>query len=403
MDMPEKTPSTSEQDNKGATVVASLQSAFKVMMNRHISWPWSPRLVYHVNPSDSVTLCTLGIGTAFGESVLDNSPHSATVVTNECCELLRIEQRDFRSIWERNRHLMEDIVSPLSTLRNISGSTRRRESRAQANGTLRTIPPPATGKPASEPGPPPSRLPPSPTEGFHSNRLLLAQPTAQVCRAGWVLRTLLLYQAPQLVRDRKYHTRHFRRCMVGTEMVDWLLQVPPTHMRLNSRAQAAGMWQVLLEEGVIKHVTHEHQFKDKYLFYRFREDEEEPTKLPTSDDRLHAEEELQDVLLLLMQLTPDAVLRMILRKPPLERTLDDLDLIYEELLHIKALSHLSNSIKRELYGVMIFESHATSGTILFNQGDEGKSWYIILRGSVNVVIYGKVSLTNAGSGDRVSY
>lgn len=43
--------------------------------------------------------------------------------------------------------------------------------------------------------------------------------------------------------------------------------------------------------------------------------------------------------------------------------MDDLDLIYEELLHIKALSHLSNSIKRELYGVMIFESHATSGTI----------------------------------------
>ncbi|KAG0430805.1 hypothetical protein HPB47_022370, partial [Ixodes persulcatus] len=278
-------------------------------------------------------------------------------------------------------------------------STRRRESRAQANGTLRTIPPPATGKPASEPGPPPSRLPPSPTEGFHSNRLLLAQPTAQVCRAGWVLRTLLLYQAPQLVRDRKYHTRHFRRCMVGTEMVDWLLQVPPTHMRLNSRAQAAGMWQVLLEEGVIKHVTHEHQFKDKYLFYRFREDEEEPTKLPTSDDRLHAEEELQDVLLLLMQLTPDAVLRMILRKPPLERTLDDLDLIYEELLHIKALSHLSNSIKRELYGVMIFESHATSGTILFNQGDEGKSWYIILRGSVNVVIYGKGIVCSLHEGD----
>jgi hypothetical protein len=24
------------------------------------------------------------------------------------------------------------------------------------------------------------------------------------------------------------------------------------------------------------------------------------------------------------------------------------------------------------------------------QGDEGKSWYIILKGSVNVVIYGKV-------------
>ncbi|XP_064455972.1 rap guanine nucleotide exchange factor 4-like isoform X2 [Ornithodoros turicata] len=347
---------------------------------------------------DSVTLCTLGIGTAFGESVLDNSPHSATVVTNEYCELLRIEQKDFRSIWERNRHLMEDIVSPLSTLRNLSGSTRRRESR-QANGTLRTVPPVATGKPES-----PLRLPPpSPNDTFHASRLSTANytstPSVELARAGWVLRTLLLYQAPQLIRDRKYHLRHFRRCMVGTEMVDWLLQMPATHVRLNSRAQAAGMWQVLLEEGVINHVTHEHEFKDKYLFYRFREDEEEPTKLPTSEDRLHAEGELQDVLLLLMQLTPDAVLRMILRKPPLERTLDDLDLIYEELLHVKALSHLSNSVKRELYGVMIFESHPKSGTILFNQGDEGKSWYIIFRGSVNVVIYGKGVVCTLHEGD----
>ncbi len=30
---------------------------------------------------------------------------------------------------------------------------------------------------------------------------------------------------------------------------------------------------------------------------------------------------------------------------------------------------------------------------VFNQGDEGKSWYIILKGSVNVVIYGKVFIS----------
>lgn len=29
---------------------------------------------------------------------------------------------------------------------------------------------------------------------------------------------------------------------------------------------------------------------------------------------------------------------------------------------------------------------------VFNQGEEGTSWYIILKGSVNVVIYGKVSI-----------
>lgn len=114
----------------------------------------------------------------------------------------------------------------------------------------------------------------------------------------------------------------------------------------------------------------------------------------------------------------------------------------------------SPQVKRELAGVLIFESHAKAGTVckcqnrytanlltykmksnhselnsfkrvlnfsviiydylssmclcsasdefdvhyrsllflVFNQGEEGTSWYIILKGSVNVVIYGKVRL-----------
>lgn len=37
---------------------------------------------------------------------------------------------------------------------------------------------------------------------------------------------------------------------------------------------------------------------------------------------------------------------------------------------------------------------------VFNQGEEGTSWYIIQKGSVNVVIYGKVciSATSVGRG-----
>ncbi|XP_036599918.1 rap guanine nucleotide exchange factor 4-like [Trichosurus vulpecula] len=49
---------------------------------------------------DAVTICTLGIGTAFGESILDNTPRHATIVTRECSELLRIEQKDFKALWE---------------------------------------------------------------------------------------------------------------------------------------------------------------------------------------------------------------------------------------------------------------------------------------------------------------
>ncbi|XP_035995646.1 rap guanine nucleotide exchange factor 4-like [Fundulus heteroclitus] len=49
---------------------------------------------------DAVTICTLGTGTAFGESILDNTPRHATIVTREFSELLRVEQKEFRSLWE---------------------------------------------------------------------------------------------------------------------------------------------------------------------------------------------------------------------------------------------------------------------------------------------------------------
>lgn len=46
-----------------------------------------------------------------------------------------------------------------------------------------------------------------------------------------------------------------------------------------------------------------------------------------------------------------------------ERTQDELELVFEELLHIAALSHLSTSIKRELASIIVFEAHAQAGTI----------------------------------------
>ncbi len=54
----------------------------------------------HCWTQDSLTLCTLGIGTAFGESILNDTPRHATVVTSGYCELLRVEQKDFKILWE---------------------------------------------------------------------------------------------------------------------------------------------------------------------------------------------------------------------------------------------------------------------------------------------------------------
>lgn len=46
-----------------------------------------------------------------------------------------------------------------------------------------------------------------------------------------------------------------------------------------------------------------------------------------------------------------------------ERSQEELELVYEELLHIAALSHLSTSIKRELASIIVFESHVQAGTV----------------------------------------
>ncbi|XP_033735691.1 LOW QUALITY PROTEIN: rap guanine nucleotide exchange factor 4-like [Pecten maximus] len=329
------------------------------------------------NIKDAVVICTLGMGTSFGESILHSKPHQATVMTREFTELIRVEQRDFKILWERNKKLLESVLTSLGSLTAQGGTQSRFDQTSklrrgsQSHTTVEDIPP--------NPAAPISMI-----------------PSVKLSRAGHVLRTILMCRAAHMIRDRKYHLRTYRRCMVGSEMVDWLLQQGPL---VHSRNQAVGMWQALLEDGIIVHVCHEHQFKDRYLFYRFRQDDQGVGTTPSHADRKECDEELQDTLLSLAQIGPDAMMRMILRKSPHDRTTEDLEIIYEELLHIKALSHLSTMVKRELASVLIFESHTKSGTALFNQGDEGKSWYIILKGSVNVVIYGRGVVCTLHEGD----
>ena len=48
---------------------------------------------------------------------------------------------------------------------------------------------------------------------------------------------------------------------------------------------------------------------------------------------------------------------------PEERTEEEIESVYEELLHIKALSYLSNSVKKELSSCISFESHQKKGTV----------------------------------------
>nr|XP_057938597.1 rap guanine nucleotide exchange factor 4 isoform X3 [Doryrhamphus excisus] len=321
---------------------------------------------------DAVTICTLRTGTAFGESILYDTPRHATIVTREFSELLRIEQREFRSLWEKYHQCMAGVLAPPYGVME-AGADRMPDQEKMS--TISFV---------------------SPSK--HPDQV----PSEKILQAGKIIRNAILSTAPHMIRDRKYHLKTYRQCCVGTELVDWQMQ---QNSCVHSRLQAVGMWQALLEEGVLNHVDREPSFQDKYLFYRFLDDDDDDDEeagapsLLREEQSKESQEELQDTLMLLMQMGPDAYMRMILRKDPAERTEEELEIIYEELLHIKALAHLSTTVKRELMGVLIFESHANAGTVLFSQGEEGASWYIILKGSVNVVIYGKGVVCTLHEGD----
>jgi hypothetical protein len=44
----------------------------------------------------------LEAGAAFGESILYDTPRNATVITSSIVMLLRVEQKDFKILWEVN-------------------------------------------------------------------------------------------------------------------------------------------------------------------------------------------------------------------------------------------------------------------------------------------------------------
>uniref|UniRef100_A0A0K0FB67 Rap guanine nucleotide exchange factor 1 (inferred by orthology to a C. elegans protein) n=1 Tax=Strongyloides venezuelensis TaxID=75913 RepID=A0A0K0FB67_STRVS len=243
----------------------------------------------------------------------------------------------------------------------------------------------------------------------------------QIIEIGLLLKRTMEVENNELMQSRTYQQRIFENVMFGSEIVDWLEELTDRHLNSStnstfSRSHIVGMWQCLLENNIISHVTNELQFKDcripykwtiedplekyfnKKLFRHEFEDNSDQIIKPLINEGLN-ELDMKQALFLLSSLGPDALFRMILSKPSQERSPEELQFVYSELLHLKALSHLSTMVKRELASVIHFEQHSNAGTILFRQGDEGKSWYIILKGSVDVSIHGKGIVNTLHEGD----
>lgn len=245
---------------------------------------------YHAADPESksnITLCNLGVGATFGESILNDLPRDCTVVTKTTCELLRVEQGDFQLIWEKNKELMNDIILNSKKKNGYGVSpTRQSPTKQTKSSDMSNQPNPA--------------LP------------ILPAPSSQMTRMAWALRTLLVTDSSSCLKDRKVSGKLIRKCAPGTELVDWLINLSPI---VHTRTQAAGMWQALLEEGVLVHVAREQPFKDKCFLYRFKSDEDTGEKVPQIDDVNAANDHIREHLAALLHRGPDATLRMILRKP----------------------------------------------------------------------------------------
>ncbi|XP_032339754.1 rap guanine nucleotide exchange factor 5 isoform X2 [Camelus ferus] len=114
--------------------------------------------------------------------------------------------------------------------------------------------------------------------------------------AGRALRNIIIVQAADLIKDRVNLKGFYRRSCVGSELVDWLLEHCPF---VQCRSMAIGVWQLLLDMGIMSSVDQHLHFQDTYVFYQFSSDE--CSYLYCEFER---EEEWQNGVKLLLQLVP---------------------------------------------------------------------------------------------------
>uniref|UniRef100_A0A8B9PBC9 DEP domain-containing protein n=1 Tax=Apteryx owenii TaxID=8824 RepID=A0A8B9PBC9_APTOW len=89
--------------------------------------------------------------------------------------------------------------------------------------------------------------------------------------AGRALRNIFTLQASDLIKDRVNDALHvFRRSCIGSELVDWLLEHCPF---VKCRSTAVGVWQLLLDMGIVLSVERQLYFQDTHAFYQFSADE----------------------------------------------------------------------------------------------------------------------------------
>jgi Rap guanine nucleotide exchange factor 4 len=327
------------------------------------------------------SVCSLGEGSSFGESVIFGNKRETMIVTTDHCQLLCVEANHIKHIYtshtESMKHLIHSRGRPFS-LSDLGSNTNN------------SIPSPDCTDGVDEP---------------QMSTPVFSVPESDMTLAGLTLLQIVNEHFNDLICDHQINLYTYHKCSSGKKLVDWVIS---QSLVSRSRQQVVSMWQALLCEGIIEHVLNDHQFyDDDNIFYRFVDRDipdsakllirptspgnESKLKLtanresvtdspemsrsstfasisssgvensPGSSPRSSISSLLEECFELISQLGPETLIYSTILKDPKERNEDDLQLIYEELLHVKAFGHLSNAIKEELAAVVRLENHPVAG------------------------------------------
>lgn len=97
-------------------------------------------------------------------------------------------------------------------------------------------------------------------------------------QAALVTRAIRIWALQRLsshaIQDRQYGLTTYRSCLVGKDLVTWLVD----QQVASTRAEAVEFGRDLVRLRVLSHVCNDHDFKDELLFYHFAWDQLEAAK-----------------------------------------------------------------------------------------------------------------------------
>lgn len=340
-----------------------------------------------VDPNDSdkmSSICFLKEGDSFGESAVFGKSRQTMIVTCDFTELLCVEAVQMKRIYESHKDVMDKLFGQKQDVGKEEVEEEMLDTGSQEEVT-------------------------------------------ELMDAGVTLVHLIKEHFSDLMSDQRVNMFTYKNCCSGRRLVEWVMSQSGT---TRSRSLVIGMWQALLTEGVLQHVLKEHDFRDDpQIFYQFVEHRKKRATVKqappsttvkqappstssldggatkrersvSSADRSSVSSLLDECFDTIAHLGPEAMLYAILAKSPADRTEEDQVFIYEELQNVRAFGHLSNAVKKALAACVKLECHPKAGKYLFHQGDKGDSWYIILKGSVNVMIGAKGIVCTLHEGDE---